>query len=952
MKHALPAILITICSLVFAQQDEPKPSNRDFDRAQQVETMEGDLLSAVDLYARAAKNESLDEVVRTKARYRMGLIYRKLGRDHDAKIVLTKASTGKGKAAKQAQEVLAGKEPQDEEDWSVQGRIHRSIEKIRGGDTRREGEKELTLIGEPAIKYLVEAIKKDKSDFSFVSRGVGVLVTIGGEKVAKWLQEVANDKDVYYRRAVIRSINDIRKQNETRRNLSSTLLTTPLRQFLADSDGQTTRWAISILASLSTQLTEIEYRNLLMHPDVSVKDYFLTRAGGMGIRSLALGDNKIVERLAGPMRSCFDAGPIEVQRGIVRLLTYIHSYNATAARLYLDLLVSARGPIAQDKAWSTLRDGTKMRQERMSAAETLALAKKAPDGFFDDYATSDGQQAYEQYPRQQAFHGTVDELMHSWKSKEIPEMIELLRMKVVGNSHSLATKIVRSATIEEIPIVLANLDAFAWPSDAFNLVYKGEPDPSYLAPMKDWLDKYLSKERTDKSLQLAPVSAVIPAIAHLKTPEAIEYLAGIARKSPGLYRQVVKSFVQYNMPRELVIDHLVKMLRYDGKSNFADVGRFDCFIAVYETGRKDAIENLVRAARAGMLERSYYHHPNTNKSIKIDSRFRTSDRGEDLIRPLHPTKYSGEDQARIFGEILRIGNKKYLEDFGYALKYSNYQRDAGKKLSKEIYDLATELVFEVEGETQQRVFEFIQREPACTAKHNSQFIIRALRELPQMMRASSLYFVHGPIASELADELRGIMKGDNTQLVQGAIRVVAKHGAAGFADEMKKLLEHQNSAVRSSAMTTLVQFKKEAAIEDILKLANDPSSVVRKSLCAVLVEIPNKDVIPFLVEALRDPSNEVRKTAESSLKRVQYYLEQKSNWDRYLSGSGMDEPSAVAALLKQAKAGNEKSVRILAIESLGTMAAKETLPILIQFTTEKDPDIVKAAQKSIAKINK
>ena len=63
------------------------------------------------------------------------------------------------------------------------------------------------------------------------------------------------------------------------------------------------------------------------------------------------------------------------------------------------------------------------------------------------------------------------------------------------------------------------------------------------------------------------------------------------------------------------------------------------------------------------------------------------------------------------------------------------------------------------------------------------------------------------------------------------------------------------------------------------------------------------------------------------------------------------EETAAEALVKQAKEGATKPIRLAAIQSLGTLAKPETLPILIELMQADDSELAAAAAAAVNKIN-
>jgi HEAT repeat protein len=135
-------------------------------------------------------------------------------------------------------------------------------------------------------------------------------------------------------------------------------------------------------------------------------------------------------------------------------------------------------------------------------------------------------------------------------------------------------------------------------------------------------------------------------------------------------------------------------------------------------------------------------------------------------------------------------------------------------------------------------------------------------------------------------------------------------------------------------------------------MARDEMSQVRFALCKSLGSVFDRRAIPVLVDLLQDSSLDVRAAAKISLDSLQYTFEQKEKWKRVLEGGGLDSANAAEALVKQAAAGQPKATRLVAIESLGTLAVAETLPVLIQFMGDGDLEIAAAAKDAVARINR
>ena len=96
-----------------------------------------------------------------------------------------------------------------------------------------------------------------------------------------------------------------------------------------------------------------------------------------------------------------------------------------------------------------------------------------------------------------------------------------------------------------------------------------------------------------------------------------------------------------------------------------------------------------------------------------------------------------------------------------------------------------------------------------------------------------------------------------------------------------------------------------------------------------------------------DPEETVRQAAGEALRAIRFYHEQKAHWDRAFQGLQVSANSAAEALIQQADPKEKKVTRLLAIRSLGLLGKVETLPFLINYSKEEDPEIRAEALKAI-----
>ncbi|MEZ6038020.1 MAG: HEAT repeat domain-containing protein [Planctomycetota bacterium] len=164
-------------------------------------------------------------------------------------------------------------------------------------------------------------------------------------------------------------------------------------------------------------------------------------------------------------------------------------------------------------------------------------------------------------------------------------------------------------------------------------------------------------------------------------------------------------------------------------------------------------------------------------------------------------------------------------------------------------------------------------------------------------------------------------------------------------------LQNRHGLVREWAVELVVAGEVEVPVAQLLPMLADSEEDVREELARHFGAIVSKEAVPGLIGLLRDPVDSVRTAAADALTRIRFYHEQQAHWDRVLKGLDASPASACEKLLLQAKPGQPAAQRLLAIESLGTLGVPEALPFLIDWTTDPDEAVAKAARAAITAIH-
>lgn len=187
-----------------------------------------------------------------------------------------------------------------------------------------------------------------------------------------------------------------------------------------------------------------------------------------------------------------------------------------------------------------------------------------------------------------------------------------------------------------------------------------------------------------------------------------------------------------------------------------------------------------------------------------------------------------------------------------------------------------------------------------------------------------------------------------------AVAAWEKLDALGSPVDRARVVRGFSSPDRDARLFVLEQSKRctESVTDLILPLLRDEAAEVRFEACRHFAARVELDSVPALLETLKDESETVRKAAAEALQAIRLYHDEKARWARVLGGKpGLGTVAAAEALVDQASLPNDVPTRVLAIRSLGLLAAPETLPLLIAWTKDQDASIASAAREAVQRIH-
>lgn len=138
---------------------------------------------------------------------------------------------------------------------------------------------------------------------------------------------------------------------------------------------------------------------------------------------------------------------------------------------------------------------------------------------------------------------------------------------------------------------------------------------------------------------------------------------------------------------------------------------------------------------------------------------------------------------------------------------------------------------------------------------------------------------------------------------------------------------------------------------NIEALLRDQDLDIRFEACAAMHRLFGADAVPALLPLLQDQDEAVRQRVRETLNQLRQDAEQRAFWSEAGTGIDLRPQAAASKLLQQAKAGEPKDQRLLAVRSLAILGAAEALPYLIDLTKDQDQELAAAARAAITAIH-
>ncbi|MEE9126217.1 MAG: HEAT repeat domain-containing protein, partial [Planctomycetota bacterium] len=867
----------------------------------------------------------------------------------EAKAALKEAGRGTGNAAEEARKLLiAG----DQDPDLLKAKVEKLIGFLRVGSSGTVSD--LLWIGQPAAPYLVAAVEKEKADLEFIARSSEVLSRMGGKAAEDWAKNAVAYPDVLKRRAVIKGLITLRSRSALKVSSET------VQKFLDDKEASVRRDAVTNVCTLVPARRVIA---MLKDPDPEVQN--ATKSAILRWWASFDQGDRADENLAELIRIYDEAGwqiegvPPRFHDTPKGRLLFLRALRREVVRN-----LSVRCPASRGQRAAPT---TAELREVIITADALGMVSSA--------RTKLGGW------RAQANLGRFVQRMFKEEAWDHEAMATVVKLASRNYGTGLGIKFepwfIKHAEASDIPAIAKTLRWLRQPMDVLNWMARQAVPGAALGDLQafaKWLDGLDWKN--DKSIRISESQAIwirnatCLVIAAMRTADAEKYLVSLIRREVGTDRSAQQE--EARLEWETAAFHalsrkgddqtmrtLAELLVIPGDSKHARNVRYGAFQTLANLQADIAVNRFAKAyqlgfessqKRIGMIVDDQQLRAHGGLRMILESRGAAPD-----VR-MGKKPYSDKTLARIFDSCLATGNLAAFQDATYCVSYMPLPDEVVKVVANRALQCPDKKPDTREGLTLRQLLVMRLLDKYADAPGIVELIQRSLRDRdPQIRwmtaRKSGADHIKDKLILELLEKC---LRDEKEHVVEAASGTLFYIHPESLVSAQHVLLTSKRASVQSVVALALLQAKGADAISTVGKLLLPGTHLRyhhRLTLLNKMAEFRDMRAVPFLLEALKDGNDMVRKAAESELKSIRFYNDQKLLWKRLMDGTEMNATSAAEALVKQASDASKKQIRLTAIASLGTLGKVETLPFLIKLMSDEDPDIRKAAKAAADRIN-
>lgn len=225
---------------------------------------------------------------------------------------------------------------------------------------------------------------------------------------------------------------------------------------------------------------------------------------------------------------------------------------------------------------------------------------------------------------------------------------------------------------------------------------------------------------------------------------------------------------------------------------------------------------------------------------------------------------------------------------------------------------------------------------------------QALRSDDRTFAEGVLWIAEAKVRARFPDEARAILQSTEKRWL---LETLVREGLELPDTTWQQLLQHRDPKLRTAALNLLPAKGAASLREAITVRLRDEQAEVRVAACVTMARLFGADAVAALLPLLQDQDESVGKSVREQLEKLRQDTEQRVFWQQAQAGIDTSSQGAATKLLLQAKSGEPKEQRLLALRSLAVLGVAETLPYLIDAAKDADAEIAAAARAAITTIH-
>ena len=928
-----------------AEWQEPvgiEDANAALAAAKLAEEAEGDLRKAADGYATLAADATVDEPVRDEARLRLAAIALRTGDRARAEATLTPMTEAGGARAERAQAVLQGQAAQGQDEIAAtlakrarsmlqEMVLMRGIGKWEHFSAAFEKDwarllQDAAWLGVPAAVAVIGQLEEERKGVAqpeVVSGLADILLRTGSPATVAYYQGAARDADPVWR---LRLLGAGANQHSVARDLKPALF-----EFLRapDPDGK----VVERLQLLTSEIDTKDVLRLAADPAPAARVFAFWAVSGMASKARnampggpdALFTTTDIDTMVGLVNAALDDRDPAVARNAHMALGQLVGLSQRAAESFVQRLPK----LAQTAGYVS-----SMRPQRIDDAlvtrmveAAVALGRLTPEAGRASSGRMDPRPMIANFLGAEGHEWTAASVEGLCKLAELGYLVDSSGPLFLARLRSVATGEQWARVLEQAPQVGEKwfrrvMEEFSMPVEAVPVLQRLFADFAKGPGPIGWETRTLVEEKSRSKTEGTWIAYwLLAAVGASGDGSHAAWIVEQAKAFPVLANGAEDALarMEVRLKKDLrVLDAMSDLLESDVLAQLVLVKQQALLACLVNGAHADGPAVFARLVEAGG-DASFY----------------------ELAGCVVGTLSEADAKAKLlWPDYLKASHD--LFDFLASAPQTPLAEDA---LATVLLRLAEQPNASLAGKTKDLIHKAEVR-----ARPDVRWAMRAAVWQPMFLEHAVLNGWNVEWLADFEEDLRASLL--KSKQPQQQLRALVACDKPVSAAEWKLGLEHEDANARAVAIAALPRGIDAEVRKMLFARLGDEDWQVRSIAVEVLNKVVPLDVlvtegVAGLVPLMRDPNSSVKEAATKVLDDLRRYQEQRAFWDRFQAGVQTGPEATVSKLLLQAKAGQPKEQRLLAIDALASIGQMDALPYLIEMTTDSDPELANLARGAV-----